>query len=66
MGVGSRRFFEEPAKDHGITLHPFLSNMLSVSSKGKNVVLEVNKFHAKQGELEFLTAFKKNINLYNL
>jgi len=66
VGVGSRRVFEEPAKDHGIILHLFLSNTLSVSSKGKNVVLEVNKFHVKQGELEFLTAFKKNINLYNL
>lgn len=28
-GVGNRRFFEEPAKDHGIILHLFLSNTLS-------------------------------------
>lgn len=35
MGVGSRREFEDLAKNHVIIFHLFLSNMFSVFSKGK-------------------------------
>lgn len=35
MGVGSRRVFEDPVKNHANIFHLFLGNMFSFFSKGK-------------------------------